>query len=71
MVYACIVTYTHMQYTLDIHVNERCRWKEEISKQGHTNNKVKQHNTPKEVTFPKKNELYTCKRTTGVHSPFP
>ena len=29
----------------------------EISKQGHTNNKVKQHNTPKAVTFPKKNQL--------------
>ena len=27
------------------------------SKQGHTNNKAKQHNTPKAVTFPKKNEL--------------
>ena len=33
-----------------------CR-KEERSKQGQTNNKVKQHNTPKAVTFPKKNEL--------------
>ena len=40
-----------------IHVNERCRWKEERSKQGHTNNKAKQHNTPKAVTFPNKNEL--------------
>ena len=26
-------------------------------KQGQTNNKVKQHNTPRAVTFPKKNEL--------------
>ena len=40
--------------------------KKEASKQGHTNNKAKQHNTPKAaVTFPKKNELphvhvYTC-----------
>ena len=33
-----------------------CR-KEERSKQSQTNNKVKQHNTPKAVTFPKKNEL--------------
>ena len=30
---------------------------EERTKQGHTNNKAKQHNTPKAVTFPKKNEL--------------
>ena len=30
---------------------------EERSKQGHTNNKAKQHNTPKAVTFPNKNEL--------------
>ena len=26
-------------------------------KQGQTNDKAKQHNTPKAVTFPKKNEL--------------
>ena len=31
--------------------------REERSKQGHTNNKAMQHNTPKAVTFPKKNEL--------------
>ena len=36
------------------HVNERCRRKEERSKQGQTN-KAKQHSTPKAVTFPKKN----------------
>ena len=30
---------------------------EEISKQGQTNYKAKQHSTPKAVTFPKKNEL--------------
>ena len=38
------------------------RRKEERSKQGQTNNKAKQHSTPKAVTFPKKNELltYTC-----------
>ena len=37
--------------------------KEGRSKQGQTNNMVKQHSTPKAVTFPKKNELpqvYTC-----------
>ena len=46
-------------YTGHIHmyVNERRRRKEERSKQGHTNNKAKQHSTPKAVTFPKKNEL--------------
>ena len=33
------------------------RRKEETSKQGQTNNKAKQHSTPKAVTFPKKNEL--------------
>ena len=27
------------------------------NKQGQTNNKAKQHSTPKAVTFPKKNEL--------------
>ena len=31
--------------------------KEERSKQGQTNNKAKQHSTPKAVTFPNKNEL--------------
>ena len=48
-------------YTLDralqhVHVNERWR-KEERSKQGQTDNKAKQHSTPKAVIFPKKNEL--------------
>ena len=33
------------------------RRKEERSKQGQTNNKARQHSTPKVVTFPKKNEL--------------
>ena len=41
----------------DICFNERCRRKEERSKQDQTNNKAKQHSTPKAVTFPKKNEL--------------
>ena len=40
-----------------LHVNERRRRKEERGKQGHINNKAKQHNTPKAVTFSKKNEL--------------
>ena len=31
--------------------------KEVRSKQGQTNNKAKQHSTPKAVSFPKKNEL--------------
>ena len=33
------------------------RDQEERSKQGQTNNKAKQHSTPKAVTFPEKNEL--------------
>ena len=33
------------------------RRKEERSKQGHANNKAKQHSTPKAVTFQKTNEL--------------
>ena len=32
--------------------------KEGRSKQGHTNNNAKQCNTPKAVTFPKKNEWF-------------
>ena len=32
------------------------RTKEERSKQDQTNNKAKQHSTPKAVTFPEKNE---------------
>ena len=36
--------------------------KEERSKQGQTNNKAKQHSTPKAVTFPKKNELPRVER---------
>ena len=47
---------THPRQSL-VYVNERCRRKEEGSKQGHANNKAKQHNTPKTVTFPKKIEL--------------
>ena len=41
-------------YTI-IHVSMRRM--EERSKQGQTNNKAKQHSTPKGVTFPEKNEL--------------
>ena len=46
----CIYMYT-------VHVNERCIRKEERSKQSHSNNKAKQHNTTKVVTFLTKNEL--------------
>ena len=41
------------------------RRKEERSKQGKTNNKAKQHSTPKAITFPKKNKL-TCTCTCWV-----
>ena len=45
-------------YTVHVHVNERCKErKKEASKVMHANNKAKQHNTPKAVTFPKKNKL--------------
>ena len=41
-----------------IHVHVLMRDEKEGGKQqGQTNNKVKQHSTPKAVTFPKKNEL--------------
>ena len=46
-----------------VHVNERCRRKEGRKKQGHKNNKAKQHSTLKAVTFPKKNELVAGTRT--------
>ena len=68
-VHVCVLLYVHVCtvhvcmymyvccYMYVIHVNEKCRRKEERSKQGQTNNKAKQHSTPKAVTFPKKNEL--------------
>ena len=51
--YTCMYMYTCMY----VHVYMLMRRKEERSKQGQTNNKAKQHSTPKAVTFPKKNEL--------------
>ena len=64
-------TYTFMYSTLNAMTSQICtcfneRWegrkeemrrKEEWSKQGQTNNKSKQHSTPKAVTFPMKDEL--------------
>ena len=41
-------------YSVNVHVLMR---DEKEGRQGHTNNKAKQHSTPKAVTFPKKNEL--------------
>ena len=47
-----------MNIYIHVHVLMRDeRRKEETSKQDQTNNKAKQHSTPKAVTFPKKNEL--------------
>ena len=40
---------TKQECVIIIHVNERCRRKEERSKQGQTNNKAKQHITPKDM----------------------
>ena len=50
-------------YIVDVHVLVRDE-KEERSKQGQTNNKAKQHSTPKAVTFPKKNKLPRVEPTT-------
>ena len=36
------------------------RRKEERSKKVKQTNKAKQHSTPEAVTFPKKNDVYTC-----------
>ena len=48
------------------------RGKEERGKQGQTNNKAKQHSTPKAVTFPKKNELpWMGLKPTTLHSSVP
>ena len=47
-------------YIIHVHVHVLMRderRKEERSKQDQTNNKAKQHSTPKAVNFPKKNEL--------------
>ena len=50
-------------HTCTVHVHVLMRDEMEgRSKQGQTNNKAKQHSTPKAVTFPNKNELpRTCK----------
>ena len=55
-IYTCTCTCSGICMYI-VHVNERCRRKEERSKQGQTNNKAKQHSTPKAVTFPSKTEL--------------
>ena len=47
-------------YIVDVHVLVR----DERSKQGQTNNKARQHSTPKGVTFPKKNKLPWVEPTT-------
>ena len=70
----------YIQYIhVHVHVSERCicRKKEERSKQCQTNNKAKQHSTPKAVTYPNKNELprlglepttlYTLDRVSAAH----
>ena len=42
------------------------RRKEERSKQGHTNNKAKQHGTPKAVTLPRVGFMYISPMTLQV-----
>ena len=52
------IVHVYMYMNMNIHVLMRDeRRKEERSKQDQTNNKAKQHSTPKAVAFPKKNEL--------------
>ena len=51
-----LLLYKYLQSFLSIHVLMRDE-KEGRSKQGQTNNKTKQHSTPKAVTFPKRNGL--------------
>ena len=53
-IYTCSV-YNAPSHT--VHVNEICRKKEEASKVIQTTRQIKQNDTPKAVTFPKKNEL--------------
>ena len=72
------VVHVHKGTALHTCLNERVRRKEGRSKQGQTNNKTKQHSTPKAVTFPKKNELplvrfepthmYTCTLLNTTHT---
>ena len=50
------IAWGRLQCMYIVHVLMRDE-KEGRSKQGQTNNKAKQHSTPKAVTFPKKNEL--------------
>ena len=48
-----------VQYRGDTYVHVLMRDdKEERNKQGQTNNKAKQHSTPKSVTFPRKMSMY-------------
>ena len=68
-------TQIHMYMYIYIYIHVNLIDEEGRSKQGHTNNKAKQHSTPKAVTFPKKNELprvglepttlYTLERSTS------
>ena len=53
---ACMYVGIYMYIYIYVLMRDERR-KEERSKQGQTNNKTKQHSTPKAVTFPKKNEL--------------
>ena len=50
----------HAHINVHMHTHIPCLMRDEKegrSEQGQTNNKAKQHSTPKAVTFPNKNEL--------------
>ena len=57
--YSCIYHFYvfRIQCSMYSHVNEMQKEGEKTRKKGHSNNKAQKHNTPKTVTFPKKNEL--------------
>ena len=57
-----VYMYIHVHVFLSLvymYIHVHVLMREGRSKQGQTNNKVKQHSTPKAVTFPKKNDMYT------------
>ena len=74
-IYSCIYMYVigWLYSTCTTAYNCMFGRKEKRSKQSQTNNKTKQHSTPKAVTFPKKNELpqvqLSMKENAGVMKP--
>ena len=52
-----LMTEINVSFPVSVRVHVLMRDEKEERKQEQTNNKAKQHSTPKAVTFPKKNEL--------------